>query len=472
MMKRYQTDFSSTLKQCLMDLYTFSQIDSVKKLLDIYERLDISKIMFKYLEIMDNYNRELKNKDDALFAQPIVFFPGVDMSIVWLGLNDEQKNTIWTYLSLLYSTGQVIIQDNSQLDDLSIPSSLSEINTCSYENKYLTKSKNDDIDGKKKQNFDHEKVNHVDKSLSSSQNKNISKNDLEDDKCFVLNSKNKTSNENNVFDIIEKLNKLDNLDLGSKHKNKDKKSEKISKKHIDENNNESYDKDNTYLGFDPFVGIGNNDNFTVNDIIYNENCEHDDEKKNNNLSFETIGKMLNVDDVVKQIENIAPNDIDETSDKIKSVLRDQFSDKSETGSIINDIIEDVTHEFKNGFINMDENGNNISSMDKIMNMSTKIAEKIIPKITSSNIQLEDMLQSAMNLHQKCGEGINNKELNNHMDLLNNLFKQMCPTNENPKKQGNKLCYDENCNNIDSPNNKQNKNNRHNKNNKHKSHKDS
>lgn len=464
MMKRYQTDFGSTLKQCLLELYTFSQIDSVKKLLEIYDRLDISKIMFKYLEIMDLNNRELKNKDDVLFLQPIVFFPGVDMSIIWPSLNDEQKNTIWTYLNLLYSTGQVIIQDNSQLDDLSIPSSLSDIYSSSYDNKYLTKTKNDEEDGKKKQDFEHENVIQMEKSVSSSHNKKKSKNESDDEKCFILNNKNKTHNENNVYDIIEKLNKLDNLDLGSKHKNRDKKTEKTSKKHVD-NGCENSDGD-SYLGFDPFVGVGNDENFTVNDIIYNENCEHEDEKKSNNFSFETIGKMLNVDDVVKQIENIAPNDIDETSDKIKSVLKNQFDDKSETGSIINDIIEDVTHEFKNGFSNMDGNGNTISSMDKIMNMSTKIAEKIIPKITSSNIQLEDMLQSAMNLHQKCGEGINNKDLNNHMDLLNNLFKQMCPTNENTKKQNKTLCHDENHDNIDSTCNK-----KQNKHNKHKSHKD-
>ena len=461
MMKRYQTDFGSTLKQCLMDLYTFSQIDSVKKLLEIYDRLDISKIMFKYLEIMDTNNRELKNRDDILFSQPIVFFPGVDMSIIWPFLNEEHKNTIWTYLNLLYSTGQVIIQDNSQFDDLSIPSSLSDINSSSYDNKYLTKTKNDEEDAKKKHDFERENVIQMEKYVSSSHNKKKSKNESDDEKCFILNNKNNTHDENNVYDIIEKLNKLDNLDLGSKHKNMDK---KTSKKHID-NECENPDGD-SYLGFDPFVGVGNDENFTVNDIIYNENCEHEDEKKSNNFSFETIGKMLNVDDVVKQIENIAPNDIDETSDKIKSVLKNQFDDKSETGSIINDIIEDVTHEFKNGFSNMDGNGNAISSMDKIMNMSTKIAEKIIPKITSSNIQLEDMLQSAMNLHQKCGEGINNKDLNNHMDLLNNLFKQMCPTNENTKKQNKKLCHDENHDNIDFTCNK-----KQNKHHKHKSHKD-
>lgn len=444
MMKRYQTDFSSTMKQCLTDLYTFTQIESVKKLLDIYDRLDVSKIMFKYLETMENNDRELKNKDEILFSQPIVFFPGIDMSIVWLSLTVEQKNTTWTYLNLLYSTGRVIVSENSQIDDLSMPSSLSDIDSFSYD-KHTTKTKqkgnnNLDDDIKKKQQNDFEKVNQTENLSSSSLYKNISKLD------------NVVQNKNNVVDIIEKLNKLDNLDLGSKHsKNKDKKNKKKNINNIDDE----------YMGFDPYVGVGNGMEFGVNDIIDNANCAHEDENSSGKLSFEAIGKLLNVDDVVKQIENIAPNDIDETSDKIKSVLKTQFDEKSETGTIINDIIEDVTHEFKNGFTNIDENGNTISSMDKIMNISTKIAEKIIPKITSSNIQLEDMLKSAMDLHHKCGEGMNNNELNGHMDMLTNLFKQMCPTDEKKSKQKNKLCYDSQFNNNTS-------NSKHGK---HKSHKD-
>lgn len=368
MIKKYQNDFCLNFKQCLNELYAFTNIESVKKLIDIYDKLDMSKVMNKYLELADKYDRELKSKNDIMFENPITLFPGIDMSVIWKLLNDEQKNIIWSYLQLLYTSGQVILQsiplygfENDALENLSSECAFNfnEPNLCN----------------------EHENVKKCDKKPHTLK------------ACNNTESNEKHNKINDVTTIIDKINKLENLDLGKKKKKMD---------------------------FDPYVGVGNvSGKFDINDMIENIKCKEESDNglfdivtnmmnnnggcENNEVIFEKVAKMLNIDDVVKQIESISTNEIDDTSDKIKDVVKTKFGNESDAGNLINDIIGNITDEFKKGFGNKKMN-----SMEKIKNITTGIAEKILPKIESSNIQLDEILKSALELHNNCNTTLANK----------------------------------------------------------------
>lgn len=356
-MTKYNNDFYFNLKQCLTEMYEFTNVDSIKKLLDIYDKLDLSKIMNKYLETMDNYDRELKSKNEIMFEKPIAFFPGIDMNVIWSLLNSEQKEIIWNYLQLLYSAGKVILQTTPLYDNDAILENL--LSEFDFTKNKSAVSKNNEI-------TNHNSIN------------------------------------NEVHNIINKISKLEDLDLSQKKK-KSKKNK----------TNDDIDND-----FDPYAGVGNpSSNFGINDILNNMNCQKEEENNgllgmmtnmmaNNTNSDEMLSsvmKMLNIDDALKNMENVSDDKIEEGSDMVKNVINAQLGN-SETGSFINEIVGDITDEFKHNMKN-----NKINSIEQIMNISNEVAKKILPKMENRDIKIEDLLKSSLEMFSKSTEQFKNSQ---------------------------------------------------------------
>lgn len=81
------------------------------EILKMYEKLDITLMMVRYLKIMSIHNEILKSQNkvneqvEAIFVSPLIILPGINVSELWQQLTNPQKEKIWLSLRLVYMTG-------------------------------------------------------------------------------------------------------------------------------------------------------------------------------------------------------------------------------------------------------------------------------------------------------------------------------------------------------------------------------
>lgn len=85
-------------------------------IIDLYNKLDISMVLVKFLKIMEKHHALLKNKHDlddedeqAIFGTDLIILPDVNLKHIWPQLSVAQKNKIWVQLRLIYLTGMHVL---------------------------------------------------------------------------------------------------------------------------------------------------------------------------------------------------------------------------------------------------------------------------------------------------------------------------------------------------------------------------
>jgi hypothetical protein len=101
-MEQHYKNFISTFYQFISDLNRYSQNPGTQKALDIYNNLDMAKVIFRTYHLMNDSLQKIQSKDDTLFKNPFVLLPDVDISVYWPTLIKGQREKIWTYLNILY----------------------------------------------------------------------------------------------------------------------------------------------------------------------------------------------------------------------------------------------------------------------------------------------------------------------------------------------------------------------------------
>lgn len=112
------TNFVSTLHKFITDLNRYYPNESCEKFLNIYDSLDMNKILLKLLHVMRKNVVKLESKDNSLFEHELVIIPGINTSLLWNKLTSGQQNKCWTYLQILYFNADLIekITNNKQDD--------------------------------------------------------------------------------------------------------------------------------------------------------------------------------------------------------------------------------------------------------------------------------------------------------------------------------------------------------------------
>lgn len=113
-------DFVTTLHKFVSDLDRYSPNDDCKKLLKNFKKLDMNKILLRYVSIMKKYELKLENQDESIFLDienPCYPLPGLNLNSLWPTLASGQKKKIFTYLKMQLLLSNMIIQSEKSQQD-------------------------------------------------------------------------------------------------------------------------------------------------------------------------------------------------------------------------------------------------------------------------------------------------------------------------------------------------------------------
>ena len=186
--------------------------------------------------------------------------------------------------------------------------------------------------------------------------------------------------------------------------------------------------------FNPFIGVGsNNTEYGLSDLLSGPKLLPDQSSPGINGITKMLGidKMLNMDDLAKQLKNITKEQIDEATASIKSMLGDVDENTSE---LIDIMLTDITDEFKKGDISSGH------PVDNFVKIAESVAHKMMPKIDKNKIDINKVWNSTRNMASKCQDK-DGKPLfdgpNNPLSLVTGLMEKqmkMYSNNNNNNKQ--------------------------------------
>lgn len=101
---------------------TYPLEDGVKLVLEKFEDLELKKVIKRFVQILDPYNKKINDKDESMFLEPIFFIPGIDLTRMWKmpTTTEENKDHIWLCLQMLLQMGRLLENKNTAEDKDSI----------------------------------------------------------------------------------------------------------------------------------------------------------------------------------------------------------------------------------------------------------------------------------------------------------------------------------------------------------------
>lgn len=184
--------------------------------------------------------------------------------------------------------------------------------------------------------------------------------------------------------------------------------------------------------FNPYLGIGGDTSssteYGVNDMF--ANLPEDDGPSAPGLSTiaSMIGldKMVNMDDLQNQLQNMKPEDIESATENIKGMLGDNIDEK--TSQALTDMLNSIANELSNNKMN---NGGN--PLDNIINIAKKVSGKMQSDVENNNIDISKLFQSTQALASQCKDKDGKPmfdEKNNPFNLIEQMTKNMKASNGN------------------------------------------
>lgn len=118
-MEQHYKNFLTLFYKFLYDLNRYTPNDNLKKVLDIYNNLDIAKIIFRTYHLLKDNFEQIKKRDEALFTKEFFILPEIDVSQSWLKLIKGQKEKLWTYLNILMIESEILVNFKEESKNLS-----------------------------------------------------------------------------------------------------------------------------------------------------------------------------------------------------------------------------------------------------------------------------------------------------------------------------------------------------------------
>jgi len=142
--------------------------------------------------------------------------------------------------------------------------------------------------------------------------------------------------------------------------------------------------------FNPYIGIGGgNVAYGVNDIYASVPSLKDDKPDGPGLAslINVIGldKMINMDELGRQMKNMTPEDIKKTTSSIQDLL--QATPDNKAAMLISEMMSSIEEELLNDGI---KDGDPMKKMHKI---AQNISQKMGPKVGKNGISFQDLLSS-------------------------------------------------------------------------------
>ena len=148
-MEEHYKNFITTLYKFIFDLNRYVPNDGTKEALQIYDKLDTAKVIFRLYHLLNNNLDKIKNKDETVFNTPFIILPNIDLSVCWSKLIKGQKDKLWIYLSILSVETDILV--NSKQETGSKQESVTKQDTPSPSKDLVIKEENQAV---KKDDFD------------------------------------------------------------------------------------------------------------------------------------------------------------------------------------------------------------------------------------------------------------------------------------------------------------------------------
>ena len=346
-METHYKNFLTIFYKFIFDLNRYSP-NSTQKALDIYNDLDMAKVIFRTYHLLKDNLLCIQSKNDTLFLQQFIILPEVDLAIIWPNLIKGQKDKIWTYLNILYLEADFLMNP-----ELQQPSQLSQPSQPLLQ-------------------------------LQPSQPSQPSE---------------------------------------SKELIKTESTELVVKSNEPE-----------HLNFNPYIGIGTNDNqeYGVNEMF--SALPTLDEDKPSGPGLEAIAKaiglnkMVNMDELTSQLKNMKKEDIENATNSIKGLLGDNIDEK--TSALITDMLTNISDEMKNNEMGKGD------PIKNILNIAESVASKMKPKIENDNIDMSQLINSTQIFANQCKDSNGKPMFDGKMNpfaLLGQIANSM---NQNPNSNPN------------------------------------
>jgi hypothetical protein len=117
-MEKHYNGFVNTLKLFVVNLGTFCpDYDGVHKFINVFEKLDMAKVVARYNAVTHKNIAKLTNQDDSLFSgKEFNVFPGINLLKCWSNMSDEQKNILWTQLQSMYISSSFVMETGTGVE--------------------------------------------------------------------------------------------------------------------------------------------------------------------------------------------------------------------------------------------------------------------------------------------------------------------------------------------------------------------
>ena len=116
-MEKHYEEFVKNLYKFISDLNRYTKDEGTKKILEVFDKLDMGKVMLRYLNTLREDEENIKSRNEDVFKKDVIIFPGVNLKNLWTQLSDKQKEKVWTYLQILYIQSELVLNFKESVSD-------------------------------------------------------------------------------------------------------------------------------------------------------------------------------------------------------------------------------------------------------------------------------------------------------------------------------------------------------------------
>mgnify|MGYP000073670105 CR=1 FL=1 len=102
-------NFIRNLYKLISDLERYYPNNNTKKYLQVFDKLDINKILLKIYNSLKKVKEEITKNDTKIFNEPFVLLPNLDLSNIWKNLTNKQQKKVWAYLNVLLLSCDILL---------------------------------------------------------------------------------------------------------------------------------------------------------------------------------------------------------------------------------------------------------------------------------------------------------------------------------------------------------------------------
>jgi hypothetical protein len=185
--------------------------------------------------------------------------------------------------------------------------------------------------------------------------------------------------------------------------------------------------------FDPYVGVGSaNAEYGIDQILSGPEMLPEQTKPGPDGIVQMLGidKMINMKELVDQLKNLSPDEIEKATTSIKGMFGDIDSDTSE---MIDMMLNDISSELQ-------KDTQNDNPLNNVINIAETVAKGLLPKLDPKKIDMNNIWNHAKNMTSKCNDKDGNPifaDNNNPISMLTGFVEKQMAMHKNNMESDNK-----------------------------------